>query len=73
MKETTLKTLREENKKTAAEVAAALNTTVSVISHYECGIRRINIEQVLVLAKMYETTAEEIIEAQLKSVIRKSN
>ena len=66
MKET-LRDLRLETKKTAAEVAMVLNVTKSAITNYESGIRKINIEQVLILAKLYEVSAEEIIQAQLNS------
>lgn len=63
----TLKSLRLENKKSRQEIATALNVSVQAVSHYENGIRKINIEQVLVLARLYEISAEEIIEAQLNS------
>ena len=68
MKEPTLKTLREQNNKTCAEVAQALNVTVRAIFNYEYGLRQINIRQVLILAKIYETSAEDIILAQLNSL-----
>lgn len=64
---TTLKTLREQNKKTAAEVATVLKVTESAVSNYEKGKRRIGLEQVITLSKLYECTAEEVIEAQLNS------
>ncbi|MDE7330287.1 MAG: helix-turn-helix domain-containing protein [Clostridia bacterium] len=64
---TTLKQLREENKKSRAEVAAALEVTVSALGNYEQGSRRIDIEQVLVLSELFMVTAEEIIYAQLSS------
>lgn len=63
----TLKTLREENGKSRAEVATALGVTVSAVSHYEVGIRRISFEQVLALMRLYECSAEDIINAQLNS------
>ena len=63
----TLKELRIQSNKSRAEVAIALNTTIAAISHYENGIRRINIEQVLTLSSLYDCTAEEVIEAQLNS------
>lgn len=65
--QSTLKTLREENKKTLAEIASALNVCVRAVSRYEQGTRKISLEQVLTLAKLYECTAEEVIEAQLNS------
>lgn len=63
----TLKDLRLENKKTAAEVAAVLGVSVQAISNYESGIRQIGLEQVLKLSEFYDCTAEEVIEAQLNS------
>lgn len=67
MKELTLKDLREQNKKTVAEVATALNVTTTSIYRYEKNHRQIDLMQVLLLAKLYDCTAEEIIEAQLNS------
>ena len=63
----TLKSLREENKKTAADVATVLGVTVSAISNYEAGSRNINLEQVLALSKLYNCSTEEVIKAQLNS------
>ncbi len=63
----TLRDLREENYKSRAEVAAALGVTLSAVSNYEKGWRRIGLEQVLILAKLYDCSAEEIIESQLNS------
>lgn len=63
----TLKDLRESAKKTCAEVAQALGVTINAIYNYEQGIRRISFEQVLILAKLYGVTAEEVIRAQLNS------
>lgn len=64
---TTLRDLRKQAGKTAAEVAAALGVTVGAINHYECGTRHIGLEQVLILAEIYDSTAEEVIRAQLNS------
>lgn len=50
----TLRELREENKKSRAEVAAALGVANRTLSHYECGTRFIDIRQVLILANLYE-------------------
>lgn len=63
----TLKQLRIQSNKSRAEVAIALEVTVQAISNYESGARRINIEQVLILSKLYECTVQEVIEAQLNS------
>lgn len=65
---TTLRDLRKASNKTAAEVAAALGVTVNAVSNYECGIRRIDIEQTLILAKLYEVSERDVIEGQLASV-----
>lgn len=63
----TLRKLREQNGKSRAEVATALGVTIQALCNYEAGIRRIGLEQVLILAKLYDCSAEEIIEAQLES------
>lgn len=63
----TLKELRIQSNKSRVEAATALEVTVQAISNYESGLRRINIEQVLILSKFYECTAQEVIEAQLNS------
>lgn len=63
----TLKELRLQAKKTCADVAQALGVTSQAITNYESGIRRINIEQVLILAKIFDVSAEEVIQAQLNS------
>ena len=63
----TLRELREQNKNTAAEVAEVLGVARSTYSNYEQGIRMIDIELIIPLAKLYNCTAEEIIEAQINS------
>ena len=63
----TLRDLRLESKKTCAEVAQALGVASSSYYSYEQGARRIGLEQVLVLAKFYEVSEREIIQAQLNS------
>ncbi len=64
----TLRELREESGKTAVEVARILGVSASAISNYEKGIRTIGLEQVLILATLFECTEKEIIEAQLNSL-----
>lgn len=66
---TTLRDLREQNKKTLADVAKALNVSVRSVSRYEQGVRKISIDQVLVLVELYEESAEDIIRAQLNSCL----
>lgn len=63
----TLRELREQNKKTVAEIATALNVTTMSIYRYESGKRQIDIQQVLTLAEIYDVSEREIIEAQLNS------
>ena len=63
----TLRRLREQNEKTPIDIAKALNVSLQTAYRYEQGVRRINIEQVLILSKLYDCTAEEVIEAQLNS------
>ena len=63
----TLKDLRKQANKTAAEVATVLGVEYRAYYRYEQGTRRISLEQVLLLAKLYDIPAEEVIEAQLNS------
>lgn len=63
----TLRDLRLQTKKTCAEVAQVLGVTANAISNYECGIRSISLEQVLILAELYDVSEKEIIKAQLNS------
>ena len=71
MRTETLKDLRKQSKKTLAEVANVLGVTVSAVGNYENGYRQINIQQVLTLAKLYSATAEDIITAQINSLVGK--
>lgn len=63
----TLKQLRQQNKKTVAEVAKVLGVTPPAVVNYESGIRRIGLEQILILSELYQESAECIIKAQLNS------
>ncbi|HBK01673.1 MAG TPA: transcriptional regulator [Clostridiales bacterium] len=63
----TLRDLRLQNKKTCAEVAQALNVTKNAVSNYESGIRNISLEQVVSLARLYDCSEREIIDAALNS------
>lgn len=63
----TLQELRIQNKKSRQAVAEKLGVTPNAVTNYECGIRSINIEQILQLSELYETSAEEVIKAQLNS------
>lgn len=62
----TLKELRKQSGKTAAEVAAALGVTRTAITNYESGTRTLDIRYVIPLAELYDVSEREIIEAQLK-------
>ena len=68
----TLKDLRKQAKKTLAEVANVLGVSTAAMSYFENGRRQINIQHVLLLSNLYDMSAEEIIAAQMNSVIRKS-
>lgn len=63
----TLRDLRLQAKKTVAEVAKVLNVTDRAYARYEQGTRRVSLEQVLLLAELYDCTEREIIQAQLNS------
>lgn len=64
----TLRELRLQSKKTAAEVAAVLGVQVQTLYRYEQGTRQIDLRQVLALAEQYDVTEREVIEAQIESV-----
>ena len=64
---TTLRDLRKASNKTAAEVATALGVTIQAVYNYERGIRLIDIYSIIPLARLFDVTAEEIIEAQINS------
>lgn len=63
----TLKELRIQSGKTVKEVAEALSVSVRAVFNYEYGLRHISLQQVLILAKFFDYTEKEIIEAQLNS------
>lgn len=63
----TLRDLRNESKKTAEQVATELNIARSTYSNYEQGIRTIDIRLIIPIAKIFDCTEREIIEAQLNS------
>ena|GEM_PF-3826310 len=67
----TLRELRKQSKKTAAEVAAALGVSLSTIYHYEQSIRTVGLEQIIPLSELYDVSEREIIEAQLETVKNK--
>ena len=63
----TLKDLRTSAGKTVKETAAALNVTVRAVSRYEQGTRQISLEQVLILAELYDCSERDVIDAVLNS------
>ena len=67
MKKESLRELREQNKKTCAEVAQVLGIANSTYYNYEQGTRKISIDQVLILAELFDCSEREVIEAQLNS------
>lgn len=67
MDKVTLRDLRKQAGKTVAEVAKELNVSKSTYYNYEQGTREINISQVLVLALLFDETAENVIAAQINS------
>ncbi len=69
----TLKELRRQSGKTAKEVADKLGVSNSAISHYECGMREMKLEHVLILAQLYDCAEREVIEAQLNSIAIRSS
>lgn len=69
----TLRDLRKASGKSVAEVARVLHVCERAVARYEDGSRRISVEQIIPLARLYGVTAEEIISAQAISVaVRKS-
>lgn len=63
----TLKDLRLNAEKSVKETAEALNVSERSIYAYEDGTRQIGIEQVIALAKLYDCSEREIIDAALNS------
>lgn len=68
-KKITLRELREGSGKSIAEVAEALGVSHQSVSNYELGVRRISLEQILLLSKYYSVSTREIIEFQLNSCL----
>ncbi len=64
----TLRELRQQSKKTAAQVAEVLGVAERTVARYEQGIRRLNIEQVIPLAELFDVSEREVIEAQITTI-----
>lgn len=62
-----LRTLRKQKGLSQKQLGKILNVTSQAIANYENGIRKVNIEQVLILSKLFDVSAEEIIKAQINS------
>ncbi len=69
----TLKELRQQSGKSAAEVAEKLGVSLRAVYKYEHGDREISIAQVLTLAELYDCSEREVIEAQLNSILVRSS
>lgn len=65
----TLRDLRIQSGKSVKDVAQSLGITDRALYNYEKGYRQIDISLIIPLSRIYECTAEEIIEAQLLSYI----
>lgn len=63
----TLKEIRISAGKTIKETADALNVTLRAVSRYEQGTRQISLEQVIILAELYDCSEHDIIDAVLNS------
>ena len=61
----TLKELRISAGKSCAEAAKKLRVTQAAMYRYENGQRRLNVEQLLPLALLYDVTLYEIVEAAI--------
>ncbi|MBQ8004148.1 MAG: helix-turn-helix transcriptional regulator [Oscillospiraceae bacterium] len=55
-----IRSLREDNDKSQAEIAKVIGTTQSYYAQYENGIRSIPFERVMVLAKYYNVSLDYI-------------
>lgn len=63
----TLKELRTSAGKTVKETAAALNVSERTLYAYENGTRRISLEQVIILAELYDCSERDVIDGALNS------
>lgn len=63
----TLRELRKQAGKTCAEVAEVLGVTPQAMYRYERGVREINLNQVVSLAKVYDVSIEEVVYASVNS------
>lgn len=68
----TLKELRQQSGKTVKEVSDKLGIQMRTLYCYEQGTRQLGLQQVLILAELYDCAEREVIEAALKSVAVRS-
>lgn len=62
-----LSDLRQSAGYSVIQVAKELNVSIQSVYRYEQGERRLSLEQVLELSKLFDCSAEEIIKAQISS------
>ena len=56
-----IRELRESHKLTTAEVAEQLGVSAPLITHYEVGRRTPSLDTIVLLAKLYGTTVDELL------------
>lgn len=56
-----LRAIRRSKKISPVEIAKALDVSISTVTTYESGTRRINLEYILKLCKIYEISVNNII------------
>ena len=62
-----LRAIRYSKKISPVEIAKALDISVSTLTTYESGTRRINLEYILKLCKIYEISVNDIIPTDEKT------
>lgn len=63
-----LKNLRKDNKYTQGDVASKLGVSQSAVYNWERGIRKPKIEQLLLLAQLFNVTVEDLLgDSEIKS------
>lgn len=63
-----LRDLRVNAGKSVKETATALNVTLRAVFNYEYGLRRISLEQILILSALFDCSEREVIDAALNSL-----
>ena len=62
-----LSDLRQSAGYSVIQVAKELNVSIQSVYRYEQGERKLSLEQVLELSKLFDCSAEEIIKSQINS------